>query len=457
MASDKKAELLRKGDLFIHCVDVEILQIESNGLRLKGHGTIKINKVGTLYLEFICVEAEQVPRALFGERVPKDTLDEKQKLHLKATSINGDIYESQGFSIEVSHNTNHPPSVLYVFLSSITCRSQTQDYEPSVNQYLYFEFSERFDIPANKCNSETSTLGSESHTWNQTLIDTEGFNVSMVKHKTYTEVRVNGQFDISEVKACLLFYIGFTSASMPQPVLTFERDGQIKTEVISSVVNAQKLQKSSSPITSSASTAKGDRTQYHYNLFLNILELYRSQRARFDSINSQWERVWYAFQSQNSILVLTLSVGIEGLLNDIYIPQIKAKNDNSTLKASIRKTISEIKKLELTTEQKERLCNSVGHWGNLTALNALDYLIKHNIITKEDKDRWKYLRNESAHPRVKDNCLSREIEDREKVLSCLNTFHKLILNTLGYSGPVAYFRSNKDHELIEVVFQNVLD
>ncbi|HFG1903968.1 TPA: hypothetical protein ACGF2T_003075 [Vibrio cholerae] len=457
MASDKKPELLRKGDLVIHCVDIEIFQAESNGLRLKGHGTIQINKVGTLYLEFICVEADKVPRALFPERVPKDTLDEKQKLHLKATSINGDTYESQGFSIEVNLNTRHPPSLLYVFLSSITCRSQTQDYESSDNQYLYFEFSERFDIPANKCNSETSTLGSESHTWNQTLIDVGDFNVSMVKHKTYTEVIVNGQFDITEVKTCLLFYIGFSSASMPQPVLTFERDGQSRTEIISSVLNAQKTQKSSSPIISNVSTSQGDRQQYHYNLFLNILELYRSQRDRFNSINSQWERVWYAFQSQNSILFLTLSVGIEGLLNDIYIPRIKAKNDNAILKAGTRKIIREIKKLELTKEQKDRLCNSVGHWGNITALNALDYLIKHNVITIEDKECWKDLRNESAHPRVKDDNLIREIEDREKVLSCLNTFHKIILNALGYSGPVAFFRGNKDHEVIEIIFQNVLD
>lgn len=457
MAPVNKAELLRKGDLVIHCVDIEIYQTESDGLRLKGHGSIKINKVGTLYLEFICVEANKVPHALFAERLPKDTLNEKQMLHLKAMSIHGDIYESQGFSIEVNSNTSRPPSFLYVFLSSITCRSQTKDYESSESQYLYFEFSERFDIPANKSNSETSTLGSESHTWNQTLIDVENFNVSMIKHKTYTEVRVTGQFDIAEVKTCLLLYIGFSSASMPQPVLTLERDGESKCETISSVRNSQKIQKSSSPIASHIRTTKGDGVQYHYDLFLNILGLYRSQRGRFDSIYSQWERVWYAFQSQNSILFLTLSVGIEGLLNDIYIPRIKAKKDNSIQKTHTRKIIREIKKLELTQEQKERLCNSVGHWGNVTALNALDYLIGQNVITKEDKECWKELRNESAHPRAKDDTLISEIEDREKVLSCLNTFHKLILNTLSYSGPVAFFRGNKDPDVIEITFQNVLD
>ncbi|WP_438862743.1 hypothetical protein [Neptunicella sp.] len=457
MTTVSKEELLRKGDLVIHCVDVEIFQTESDGLRLKGHGSIKVNKVGTLYLEFISVEADKVPRAFFAERIPKDSLDEKEILHLKAKSINGDMYESQGFSIEVNFNTNNQPTLLYVFLSSLTCRSQTKDYEPFDNQYLYFEFSERFDIPANKSNSETSTLGNESHTWNQTLINVENFNVSMVKHKTYTEVRVEGQFDIAEVKTCLLFYIGFTSASMPQLVLTVERDGKSKTEIISSVRNSQKLQSSTSPIASNVSTTKGDRQQYHYNLFSNILALYRSQRGRFDSIYSQWERVWYAFQSQNSILMLTLSVGIEGLLNDIYIPRIKKKNDNSALKAQIRKINKEIKKLELTKGQKERLCNSVGYWGNVTALNALDHLIEHNVITKEDKDRWKELRNESAHPRVKVDSLSCEIEEREKVLSCLNTFHKLILNTLSYSGPVALLNGNKDHDLIEVIFQNILD
>ena len=65
MTIGSQIELLRTGDLVLHCVQVEVFQQMDNGLKMSGHGTIKINSVGTIYMEFICTTSERVPDALF--------------------------------------------------------------------------------------------------------------------------------------------------------------------------------------------------------------------------------------------------------------------------------------------------------------------------------------------------------------------------------------------------------
>lgn len=451
----RKDELIRKGDFILHCVEVKVFQNADDGILIKGHGIIKVNKVGMLYMELISTESKNIPHAFFNERLPRDPNDDSQTLHLVAKSINDEVYESKGFYLDINLNSAQVPSLYYLFLSSIVCRSQPGLGRMTDGNYLYFEFAENFNIPSNKSNSVISTLGDRSHSLNQTIIKMEGFEVSMIKKDGYTDVRVTGDFDIEEIRSCLKFYIGFTSGSMPQLVLMVEIIGDDKVEVISSVSNSQKRQTSVSPIIPNAATGKSMDPEYHYTLFRKIVELYRRHPERFESIYAQWKRVWYSFQSQNSIMSLTLSVAIEGLLNDIFIPEIKRQRDSSELEAEVAKVKAQLKALEIDQQQLSRLMNSVGHWNSITASKAMDYLIEHQVITKEDKKNWTYLRNASAHPKMKDSDSAKERLEKAKVLSCLNTFHKLILNTLSYSGPVDIFDAEGEHKLIELEHQEI--
>ena len=66
MLSNELIKQIRTGELILHCVEVEIFQKVDNGLKMLGHGTIKINSVGTIYLEFICTHSENVPHAFLG-------------------------------------------------------------------------------------------------------------------------------------------------------------------------------------------------------------------------------------------------------------------------------------------------------------------------------------------------------------------------------------------------------
>jgi len=52
--SDKFIDAMHQGKLDLHCIEVSISQKFETGLNLKGYGILKVNKAGTIYLEFIC-------------------------------------------------------------------------------------------------------------------------------------------------------------------------------------------------------------------------------------------------------------------------------------------------------------------------------------------------------------------------------------------------------------------
>lgn len=456
MLMDRAIKQIRTGDLVLHCVEVEVSQAIDSGIKMLGHGTIKINSVGTIYMEFICTYSENMPIVLFNEKIPQDPLNHEHKLYLYAKTINGHEYKSDGFFVEVNINSLHLPSHHYLILSSIYSVLSTVRHKEKRGNYLYFEFSESFSIPANKVNSVVSSLGSESSSWNQTVLEMKNYSISMVKHKGYTKVSVTGFFEPEKLLKCLRFYIGFSSASMPQLFYIRKIIDDEEQQIISSVVNKQKRQHSSSPMADNIFSEKYSNFNYHYNLLKNIISLYDKNLRNFESIYSQWERVWHSFQSRNSIMVLTLSVAVEGLLNDIYIPAIKTKKNDIELDKQITEVKKQIKSLDLTKEQRDRILGSISYWKNITAPKALDYLIDRRIITIDDKKLWQKLRNESAHPKVKESNLSKDRLEHEKVLSCLNLFHKLILNTLAFSGPIIVLQVGKESTCKELIHIDIL-
>ena len=456
MLSNEVIKQIRTGELVLHCVEVEIFQTASNKIKMLGHGTIKINSVGTIYLEFICTYSKNVPHAFLNEKLPKDPLNYEEKLHLRVKTLNGNEYKSDGFSIKINLNSSNLPTHYYVILSSIYSLSDTEPLKLKEDSYIYFEFADHFSIPSNKKNSVVSSLGSESHSWNQTVIKMDGYSVSMVKHKHYTGISATGYFEPDKLFKCLKFYIGFSSASMPQPYYMISIKNGKEKRTIYSISNKQKRQTSSSPMVDNAAGEKYKDSTYHYALLENMQILQKNKPRHFDSIYSQWERVWHSFQSKNSIMILTLSVAIEGLLNDIYIPAITLKSNDTELEAQIKNIKKQIKSLELTSEQRNRLLGSVSYWKNITAAKALNYLVEHGVVTTEDKKLWQDLRNESAHPKIREEGLAKERLELVMVISCLDLFHKVFLITLKFSGPIRVLQLKERYGHVELTHIDVL-
>jgi hypothetical protein len=128
-----------------------------------------------------------------------------------------------------------------------------------------------------------------------------------------------------------------------------------------------------------------DNGEHSYQLLKNIVILNEIEPNMFLSLYSQWERVWYAFTSVSEISELVLSVAIEGLLNDIFIPAFKQTRIDKKLTEDIKVIKEHISDLPISLEHISRLSGSVSYWKNITAKKALDILEEENVITSEDK------------------------------------------------------------------------
>ncbi|WP_158160268.1 hypothetical protein [Vibrio metoecus] len=175
--------------------------------------------------------------------------------------------------------------------------------------------------------------------------------------------------------------------------------------------------------------------------------MYSEDIKYFDCVSSQWERVWRGFNSSDDIAELVLSVAVEGVLNDIYIPDFKQSRQDQQLIEAIKEIKLKLNELDIDVTYLSRLQSSVSYWKNITAARALDILIAEGVLADNDKKLWNSIRNTSAHPLSKELSNVEEQKKRDDLYSCIDIFHKLILNVLAYSGPVTLF-SSEDRQAV---------
>ncbi len=105
---------------------------------------------------------------------------------------------------------------------------------------------------------------------------------------------------------------------------------------------------------------------------------------------------------------------------------------------------------------KDRLQNSVSYWKNVTAARALEILIEEGVLNYSDKKIWGEVRNAAAHPKKEELNNDVQIEVESKFYHCLNLFNKLVLNVVGYSGPLVIFDLLEDPAIQTITYKQVL-
>ena len=454
MRKEKMIDHIATGELVLHCISVDIYQENDSPIKLTGHGTIKINTSGLLHLELICTSTSNFNNIMGPARLPQDLLNEHDKLHMVATTINGDVFSSKGFSINLGFMPTQTPRLFNIGLSHITKVTQLDYRDPDASNYLYFVLDEQSQIPKNRTNSTESSLDGNSLEWNQTCIDMDGYTVTIINRKSKSEIKVSGKFVTDKLLEAIKFYIGLSNATMPQPYYILNK-AENCTESIISTNLSNRRKTSASPLIEHIGDEEYKDNQYHYNILRQLISLYESDFKQFNSLFSQWQRVWHSFQSNHAITTLTLAVAIEGLLNDIYIPEIKEAYACKTKDPEIENLKQQIKKLNITQDHRQRLLSSIGHWNDVTATRALDELVSSSIITNDEKNNWKKLRNEKAHPKTMGTGDVFNESDRNRMLSCINLFHKLILNKLKFSGPMVIQELNSNNPVALYTYRNI--
>lgn len=457
IAAEKLIDAMCDGQLDLHCVSVSITQKCEGGLCLKGYGVLKVNQVGTIYLEFICLEdsVKSTPLATgFHASFPDDPFDQSQKLYLEATSLDGDQVFAEEFSLRISVFNRQTPYRLHVFLHEVYFVDDEKRQDDSKN-YMYFELLEKPRIPANKMNSETSSYGEESHSWNESEIQVEGATVTVIDRKDRVVVRARGEFEADELYQTLLFYIGLSSGTMPQPYCLIKRAESETVMYFKTVRNRLRGKTIPAPITDSA-VSEGFPA-CHYAILPSILRVKRNHPLRFDSAYSQWQRVWHSFQSENNIAILSLGVAVEGLLNDIFIPEWKRASVDQDLEEAKTALIDRLGKLDARDDHKQTLISSVERWGNIHPAKALTMLVDKGLALQVEKKAWAELRNSAAHPVFKENNEASQLKERERISNTLTLFYRLVLNVFEYDGPMYEFRVNAKPEFFKREYVEVLD
>lgn len=444
MITDKILKSIRDYSFEAHCPKIRIYQ--KNGIVLKGYGIIKINDYGVFYIEFICLEKNNIPKFNWSIRLPDDHFDESQKIYLEAVSIDGVEFQAEDFRIELHALSMHRSSVHHILLEKI----RTTELTKNTKDYFYIEFNQTINIPRNKNNSVVSTLGSESFAWNESIID---FDQENLKIRIVDDHGTKGFISIKEctnpelMLDCVTFYLGFCSGILLQPYYSNHISSNQKVSTFYST-NKLYLQKSYvSALASNLSNPEFRDGEYHFNILRNSIRLYKENPKHFLSIYAQWRRVWISFKSEQDITNLALTTAIEGLLNDIFIPIYKKSRKDEVLEHDIKEIKKIIKNLEIDDLYKERLQNSISYLKTITANKALALLVDSGILSSKETEAWKNLRNEVAHPKAKSNNLSSKYEEKENFISCLNLFNSLIFQTLNYKGPRNYFSPIKEVEI----------
>jgi hypothetical protein len=388
---------VRSGELVIDFVSVEVSQATDLGIKLEGHGVLKINEAGALSCDFICTKEENLVTGMFGARYPIDLEDPEQTLKLKAIDLQGRIWEGEHFTLEINKLGSPLPFKSNILLGEIIHR-QRQIIPTQQENHLWFESLELSRIPKNKTNTINDTLAGQSFSSNQTDINFEDFKVSIIDSKHYTTTYANGVFDVKNLYEALKFYIGFTSGTMPNAYVMTARSGEDIIHHIRSI--NKKINKTSIPhpieehllLEENKSNAP-----YHYQLLNNILYIQKEFPAFFNSTTSQWKRVWQGFNAQQSITALALTVSIEGLLIDLFIPKINQDKKDEDFEKQKKELIALLKESNINPEHLNVLVKSVERWGNIHENAALKVLAEKNLLTKDEVQAWKDLRNSSAH------------------------------------------------------------
>ncbi|MGG7649284.1 hypothetical protein ACQ4OB_14805 [Pseudomonas sp. ES4] len=455
MLLEKSFAIARTGELVIQCIEACIYQKIDNGLRLDGHGIIKINGLGSLYMEFVCLKSENIPFHFGGADFPKDLFDPKQELFFECLSLDGEKIEASGFSLNIREFNTHRPFRFVVGFAEIY-KHVNFDYPNQQNSYLYFEINELSRVPKNKGNTTTSTLGSESWSLNQTVLKGEEFDISIIDHKGYVEVYANGDFDVDNLFLALTFYIGFTSGTSPQAYAMSKRSGRVLTHYIRSIRNSVRSQTIPYPIPENVLVDGVISFKSHYELFFNIWHVLKNHNVYFESTYAQWKRVFAAFNTESALSNLTISTSVEGVLIDVFMPKLVEEARDEAYEKEKLEIIEKLKGLEIDPAKRNTIIKQVTGWGNLYAAKALGMLVDKKLISIAEKKAWEKLRHAAAHPKFTPKTTERQIKEHHRVAGCINLFNKLILNVYSYSGAQFEFgevRKSKIvvHDMVDIL------
>jgi len=457
--NDDENKYIRECNIEINCYEVKIYQPKlDDGYILDGYGTIRLNEYGALYIDFVCLKSNKRVSAWEGS-IPQDYISEDQILVMEAKELSGrEIYaEDIQINPTMQDSMTHSLIKYRLGLREISI-SEELNLDQDIKNSLYFEFNEKCSIPKNKINEYESTHGYSSSSWDQTVLNYENIEINIITHDEYMSVSALGNdLELDKLREAVIFYLNLTSGRYVQPY--YEKHIE-NSKLVTKLKSIDKdLIHRNIPPPISGYEFGPNKDNPHIELFNNICSVYFNNESIYESVYSQWKRVWFALLSpENSVPKLTLSVAVEGLLNDIFIPKISKKIRDMEFEEEKKSIILQLKSLdEISEDHMNTITSFVEKWGNVHAKKAIDYLVGEKVLEKSQQEAWSKLRNSSTHPKLIKIDEARIRKDQHRTVICLGLFYRLTLNVFSYNGAQFTFDKPKANKLALYKYVNILN
>jgi len=434
---DEEIKVIRDCQLEWHCHEVVLTQPNMpDGHILSGYGVIKSQEDGQLALEFICLESSKPLRP--DSSIPEDLIDEKQTVLMSAKAVDGSEIVSKNLYLEtsISQAMVDFPKLYRLALTEVEICDEPKR-KKSDTDYLYLEFNEICSVPVNKKNTTESSLGIKSSAWNQADIELDKARIKIIKHDEHMSVSISGKgFDREKMKRAIIFYLGFSSGVFVQPYFERWRCSSACISVLRSIDRKIIHRSIDPPIRGLRKVGSDAPLDSHYELFKNIYKVSIENTSHFESIYSQWERIWHSFFSSDiGVPMLVVSIAVEGILNDIFIPEITDELRDEEFENEKKRVKEKIHSLEGVSESHLKTIEGlIDRWGGVYPKSALKYLLEKQVIDNKQLECWDKLRNSSAHPKLLIQDERRVRKNRDRTIMCLGLFYRLVLNVYAYKG-----------------------
>ncbi|MFA5168046.1 MAG: hypothetical protein WC530_05900 [Candidatus Omnitrophota bacterium] len=428
---DEEIKAFGLNQLELDCSQIILTPLDPSKKPISGIGSIFQKSDGRLHFKIYSTIPDNwrlvfPPSTLAGQIIP-----DKEFYNLEAMDSHGRIWKSQRPRLDFNSTAYNDFVIIKGIAESIS--SQQQLEKPLARSYLNQRFYQSVEIPANcltkksfSVAKQTGRSSSEVNGWKfesnnySFLLWTEESVLNLRCHSSEDNISLPSYFDLRALET-IRFITGCPL------IWSLQETGSANfAEIILKTKPTKKSETRLNPPISYRLIVHAKETQKLFDLYLAYIKNY--PKPEWHPISQHVYAILNASGGSLETEGLTLGVEIEGLAKQ----ELTAHYPKPLGKEILDKVCEVIEESKITQEIKARVTGFIRSMTGIKAHDVLRELSKKEIISQDLFNKWKKLRNTSAHSEPLDSSQIQEYLD----LCHANTvlLYHLIFFVIGYRG-----------------------
>ena len=429
--SKKEFSALRKNKFELHCLNMSLVSLSSNGKIYTGPGSIQQTIDGKL--RFIIYSNEKVPideilQELGGEkRIPAGAiLPEEKFFRLSAKDSKGRKWVCE--KLLISYDTSIEGGTIFTgFLPEIVYRKPKTNIQ---KELIYLEFFDKqISLPYNavtEVNRNIAGKTSQSSSLNVLKFTTDDMEFLAQKDENFlilsstNKVKFLKDFEVKIIES-LQFVL---ARPLWWSLLIKESEGSVST-IIRNSQNNDFQYRIQPPINLNSNNA--DAFCQIFSCYLKFTSNY-SQNI-LHPVSAQMRSICQASVGTIETKALVLSVAVESIVKHIHTSKYQL---TSTEKKWLKKARKFFDSWEGPENLSKRIIGLFSILSNISASTQLMELVELSAITEDQIKAWKRIRHKVAHGEGLGSSSLQEFSELSNTVLVL--FYHMIFFAIGYQG-----------------------